>query len=237
MNTAYMEHDTASNIIHYHVIHHNFIKPHFFHPTVGVERHETGNEINKTPVMAAGYPLWFANFEELIKESLGYDKSFVFKLKDDMLAHLTVGIREDKTVVISVKRDIPTNTIVKIDRILQTECGFMLDYKKRQWSRNIPSIPEMKAARTRNLSGTVPVQTFEICNKCGLVALTSQEVEAMIGYRRTNGKWITQPNCHKCRAEISANPTRRTGPNRNRTSGASGIVFGSQRRVTDYTPN
>ena len=41
INTAYMEHDTASNIIHYHVIHHNFIKPHFFHPTVGVERHET----------------------------------------------------------------------------------------------------------------------------------------------------------------------------------------------------
>ena len=46
----------------------------------------------------------------------------------------------------------------------------------------------MKATRTRNLSGTVPVQTFEICNKCGLVALTSQEVEATIGYRRTNGK-------------------------------------------------
>ena len=88
--------------------------------------------------------------------------------------------------------------------------------QKCQWSRDIPSIPEMKATRTRNLSGTVPVQTFEICNKCGLVALTSQEVEATIGYRRTSGKWITQPNCHKCRAEISANPARRTGPNRNR---------------------
>ena len=59
----------------------------------------------------------------------------------------------------------------------------------------------------------------------------------MIRYRRTNGKWIIQPNCHKCRAEISANPARQIGPNRNKTSGANGIVFGSQRMVTDYTPN
>ena len=93
------------------------------------------------------------------------------------------------------------------------------------------------AARTRNLSGNAPIQTFEICHKCGLVALTSQEVEAMIGYRRANGKWNTQPNCHKCRAAMSANPKRRTGPNRNKTDRASGIVFGSQKKVTDYAPN
>ena len=237
MNTAYMEHDTASNIIHYHVIHHNFIKPHFFHPTVEVERHETRNEINKTPVMAAGYPLWFANFEEIIKESSGYDKSFVFKLKDDMLAYLTVGIRGDSTVVISVKQKTPMKTIIKIDKILQTECGFKLDYKKRQWFRDIMSIPYMKATRMHNLLGKVPIQTFEICHKCGMVALTSQEVETMIGYRHSGGKWITQPNCHGCRATISANPKRRTGPNKNKMGRVSGIVFGSQKKVTDYAPN
>ena len=49
----------------------------------------------------------------------------------------------------------------------------------------------MKTIRTRNLSGKVPIQTFEICHKCGLVALTSQEVETMIGYRHTGGKRIT----------------------------------------------
>ncbi len=65
----------------------------------------------------------------------------------------------------------------------------------------------------------------------------AQEVEAIIGYRRANGKWITQPNCHGCRAAISANPKRWTGPNRNKTGRVSGIVFGSQKKVTDYAPD
>ena len=130
---------------------------------------------------AAGYPFWFANFEDLIRESLSYDKSFVFKLKDDMLPRLTVGIHGNKTAVISANQETNTRTIIKIDKILQTECGFKLGYKKRQWSKDIESIPSMKAIRARDLSGKVPNQTFEICHKCGLVALTSQEVETMIG--------------------------------------------------------
>ena len=76
----------------------------------------------------------------------------------------------------------------------------------------------MKTIRTRNLSGKVPIQTFEICHKCGLVALTPQEVETMIGYRHTGGKRITQANCHSCRAVLGASPTRRTDPNKNKIS-------------------
>ena len=45
-------------------------------------------------------------------------------------------------------------TIVKINRILQTECSFKLDYKRHQWSKDIESIPSMKAIRARNLSGS-----------------------------------------------------------------------------------
>ena len=97
MNTVYMERGAVDDIIHYHVIHHNFIKPHFAHPKMRVERHGIRNEVNMTPVRAAGYPFWFANFEDLIRESMSYDKSFVFKLKDDMLARLTVGIHGNKT--------------------------------------------------------------------------------------------------------------------------------------------
>ena len=93
------------------------------------------------------------------------------------------------------------------------------------------------AARTRNLSGNSPIQTFEICHKCGLVVLTSQEVETMIGYRHSGGKWITQPNCHSCRSAMSASPKRQTGPNRNKAGRVSGIVFGSQKKVTDYAPD
>ena len=237
MNTAYMERGAADDIIHYHVIHHNFIKPHFAHPAMRVERNGTRNEVNKTPVVAAGYPFWFANFEDLIRESLSYDKSFVFKLKDDMLARLTVGIHGNRTAVISAKQGTDMRTIIKIDKILQTECGFKLDYEKHRWSKDIESIPGMKAIRARNLSGKVPIQTFEICNKCGLVALTSQEVETMMGYRHSAGKWKTQPNCHSCRTAMSASPKRRTGPNRNKIGRTGGVVFGRQKTVTDYASN
>ena len=237
MNMAYAEGDSADDAIHYHVIHHNFIKPHFAHPPMRVERHEVPNEVNMTPVRAAGYPLWFANFEELIRESLSYDKSFVFRLKDDLPAHLTVGIRENKTVVIAPKQGTDRETIVKIDRILQTECGFKLDYDRLQWSRDIESIQRMKEIRTRNLSGKVPVQTFEIYHGCGLVAPTPQEVDKMIGYRHVRGKWITQSNCHSCRAILGASPKKRTGSNKNKISRPAGVVFGRQENDAGHAPD
>ena len=47
----------------------------------------------------------------------------------------------------------------------------------------------------------------------------------------------TQAYCRGSRAAMSANPQRRTGPNKNKTDRMSGIVFGSQKKVTDYAPN
>ncbi len=78
----------------------------------------------------------------------------------------------------------------------------------------MPTMPgrcKYTVPRMRNLSGEVSVQTLGICHKCGLVALTPQEVETMIGYRRANGKWITLPNCHKCRTRLSKSPKKCTG--------------------------
>ena len=46
-----------------------------------------------------------------------------------------------------------------------------------------------------------------------------------------------QPICHKCRAAMPANPKKPTGPNRNKTTSIMGVVFGSQKSVTDYTSN
>ena len=54
-----------------------------------------------------------------------------------------------RTAVISAKQGTDMRTIIKIDKILQTECGFRLDYKKRQWSKDIESIPGMKAIRAQ----------------------------------------------------------------------------------------
>ena len=62
------------------------------------------------------------------------------------------------------------------------------------------------------MGDVMPAQTFEVCNRCGISALTTQAVAEVFGYRKYNGKIITQPNCQKCRARLSKNPTRRTGP-------------------------
>lgn len=43
-------------------------------------RHDQDSKVNMTPVMAGGYPKWFATFSEVLAEAWGYGKSFVFKL-------------------------------------------------------------------------------------------------------------------------------------------------------------
>jgi hypothetical protein len=82
----------------------------------------------------------------------------------------------------------------------------------------------MNRRREENVGGMMPEQTFEVCNKCGITAITTQTVSDIIGYRKTNGRIITQPNCHKCRAKISQNPTRKTGPNKKKMIRSSLLV-------------
>ena len=202
----------SDNVIHYNIINYNFIRPHSSLDEVTVIRHETRNRVNMTPAMYGGYPQWFATFEELLTESWGYDKSFVFKLGPRLMEMIRIGIRNKKTVVISAKENTPKSKIVEIDRILQVDCGFV-NTKKNEWKKDMPSILNMNRRREENVGGVMPEQTFEVCNKCGITAITTQAVSEIIGYRKTNGKIITQPNCHKCRAKLSKNPIKRAGPN------------------------
>ncbi|MCE2506265.1 MAG: hypothetical protein J4F36_07335 [Nitrosopumilaceae archaeon] len=60
-----------------------------------------------------------------------------------------------------------------------------------------------------------------------ITAITTQTVSELLGYRKTNGKIITQPNCHKCRAKISKNPTRKIGPNKKKMIRSSLLVGNS----------
>ena len=179
-----------------------------------------------TPAMDGGYPQWFATFEELLSESWGYDKSFVFKLGSKLMEMIRIGIRNKKTVVISTKEKTPKSKITEIDRILQVECGFV-NTKKNEWKKDMPSILNMNRRREENIEGVMPEQTFEVCNKCGITAITTQTVSELLGYRKTNGKIITQPNCHKCRAKISKNPTRKIGPNKKKMIRSSLLVGNS----------
>ena len=57
-------------------------------------------------------------------------------------------------------------------------------------------------------------------------AILTQTLSEIIGYRKINGRIITQPNCHKCRAILSKNPTRRTGPN-NKKMVKSSLLIGN----------
>jgi len=205
----------SDSIIHYNIINYNFIRPHSSLNEIVATRHDIQNKINITPAMAGGYPQWFATFEELLTESWGYDKSFVFKLGAKRMENIRIGIQDKKTVIVSTKEKTAKSTIQEIDRILQVECGF-INTKKNHWKRDMPSILNMNRRREENIGGVMPEQTFEVCNKCGITAITTQTVSEIIGYRKSKDRIITQPNCHKCRAKLSKNPIRRTGPNKKR---------------------
>ena len=213
----------SDSIIHYNIINYNFIRPHSSLNKITVSRHDVTNKINMTPAMQGGYPQWFATFEELLSESWGYDKSFVFKLGSKLMEMVRIGIKNKKTVIISTKEKTVPSKITEIDRILQVECGF-LNTKKKEWKKDMPSILNMNRRREENVGGIMPEQTFEVCNKCGITAITTQTVSEIIGYRKTNGRIITQPNCHKCRATLSKNPTRKTGPNKKKMIRSSLLV-------------
>ena len=176
-----------------------------------------------TPAMRGRYPQWFATFEELLTEAWGYDKSFVFKLGENLMQLIKIGIRNKKTVVISTKEKTLKSKIAEIGRILQIECGFV-NTRKNEWRKDMPSILNMNRRREENVGGVMPEQTFEVCNRCGVVAITTQAVSEIIGYRKIKGKIITQPNCHKCRAILSKNPKQRTGPNKKKMIRSSLLV-------------
>ena len=103
--------------------------------------------------------------------------------------------------------------VAKIDRKLQTECGFEYAPERSKWTRQMPSIMNMNRRREESMGDVMPEQTFEVYSRCGISALTTQAVAEVFGYRKSNGRVITQPNCQKCRAMLSRNPKRRTGPN------------------------
>lgn len=220
----------SDNVIHYNIINYNFIRPHSSLGEIQVIRHGIRNKVNMTLAMYGGYPQWFATFEELLTESWGYDKSFVFKMGSKLLETIRIGIKGKKTVVISTKEKTPQSKIQEIDRILQVECGFV-NTKKNEWKKDIPSILNMNRRREENIGDVMPEQTFEVCNKCGITTITTHTVSEIIGYRKTNGRIITQSNCHKCRTKLSKNPTRKIGPNKKKMTRSSLLIGKSQTKL------
>ena len=219
----------SDSVISYAIINHNFIRQHSPLGKFTATRHGKTSQINMTPAMAGGYPKWFATFVTLLTESWGYDKSFIFKIGPKMLEKLCVGIRDKKTVVITAKNRTPKQAIKKIDRTLQAECGFTYEASRKEWTRPMPSIMNMNRRREESMGDVMPEQTFEVCNRCGISALTTQTVAEVFGYRKSNSRIITQPNCQKCRAVLSKNPKRRTGPNAKKMEG--GRVFSASRGI------
>ena len=211
-------------IIHYNVINYNFIRPHTSLPEFTAARHGQDGNVNMTPAMAGGYPKWFATFGEVLEESWGYDKSFVFKLGPELLRYLRVGMRGKKEVVASAKEGTPQAKVLELDRVLQVECGFANTPDRNEWRRQMPSILNMNRRRQEIAGAAMPEQTFEVCNLCGAAAITTQAVAGLMGYRKSGGRIITQPNCHKCRARLSKSPKRRRGPNRNKTAKGSALM-------------
>jgi len=229
--SGYGEH-SSDHVIAYNIINYNFIRPHSSPGEFGAVRHGKSGMINMTPAMAGGYPKWFASFYELLTESWGYDKSFVFKLGPRLPDRLRIGVRGGRKVAVTVKAGTPKSTARRIDRKLQTECGFAYVPARREWVRDTPSIMNMSGRREDLMGAPMPAQTFQVCNRCGRAALTTQAVDEILGYRRSGGRMIPQPNGHGCRARLSRRPRRPTGPNRSRM-GKRSALLGIQKRLSD----
>ena len=81
------------------------------------------------------------------------------------------------------------------------------------------------------MGAMMPEQTFKVCNLCGATAITTQAVADLIGYRKSGGKIITQPNCHKCRAKLSKNSKKCTGTNHKKMAKKSVLMGTIQKRT------
>ena len=217
------------SLIHYYIIHYNFMNPHGACGEFSAKRHDNTRRLNRTPVMNAGYPHWLATFEEVICEAWGYDKSFVFKLGQDLLKNVRMGIR-GKFMTISAKKKTKKDVLYNLDRTLQVFCGFSSDPKKNQWRRLMPSMSAMYEKRSALLADVIPEKTFEVCYTCGVVGTTTQEVHNIFGYRRSNGKMITQPNCKICRIQKTNSPRKKIGPNKKKMI-TGPIMFGRQLKL------
>ena len=113
---------------------------------------------------------------------------------------------------------------------MQVECGFTNTPNSNEWKRQMPSILNMNRRRQESMGAVMPEQTFEVCNLCGAAAITTQAVADLMGYRKSGGKIITQPNCHKCRTRLSKSPKKRTGANRKRMAKKSVLMGTIQKR-------
>ena len=150
-----------------------------------------------------------------------------------MFKRLRIGIRSKRAVVLSAKERTSKSMNRKIDRKLQVDCGFEKTYRKNEWVRQMPSILNMNRRREENMGDVMPEQTFEVCNRYGKTAITTQEVSELIGCCKSNGRMITQPNCHKCRAVLFKNPKKPTGPNSKRMGKRTMLMGRYQSRIDE----
>ena len=172
------------HLIYYAMMHYNYIRIH--------------SNFRTTPSVQAGYIKSFENFEEILKDASSYEKSFLFKLGDDIKF---VNIRTPdhcNKIIISPKASADHKKTMNINRILE-DCGFTRSRKNRGWIRKIQLIHT--STQSRNSSTVrLPARSFEICKKCNKIAVSLQEIDKQNGFRKMKDGIIrTQPRCRTCR--------------------------------------
>lgn len=197
-----MNYENAVVLINYHIICHNFVRPHSNIGSSLISRHRQTKRIQKTPAMKGGYA-WFSKFEEIMAASLKYHKSFLFKLNRNMIKRLTISVYKDRAIILTVKKNTSKKLIMKIDRILQVQCRFVRDRSvdsRTKWRKDVPPVPKTGLGLKRPATASIP--SFKVCAGCGLIAATPPEVQLLIGYRKIDGVLVAQSNCNICMAKF-----------------------------------
>ena len=182
---------TLERNMNHEIISHNFLQP---------------AHMDVAPATRAGSPK-FEIMRDIYDYGASGDKGFLVQL-GSMINHINVTQYPERGLISMAIRDVGDGTRRKIEAIL-TECGFRR--KNDSWTRRMRFTPSRGAG-----PGWYPKKTFEICNMCGRVALSMQEIVRLHGLRNNGGRIIPQPFCRECRYGVSIRRRFRRPPARSR---------------------
>lgn len=173
LHTPGLDPRALENNLSHEIISHNFLQP---------------AHLDEVPAVRAGSPR-FAIMRDIYDHGASGEKGFLVRL-GKLMDHTRVIQYPKHGLVHMAIKDVDVGARLEIEAIL-TECGFRR--KRGSWTRKLPSPPSPRARFD------YPEKTFDVCNRCGRVALSMQEIVRLHGLRNDGGRLKTQPTCRQCR--------------------------------------
>ena len=179
-----LENDAGKLSVEYEVISHNFLRRPY---------------AADVPANLAGFHEEFDDIFDIFRYAEKSDKYFMMML-GDMTDIVSIKKRlKEGRVMISIKDWASSSTRNRIEsgllacRFTRTEGTFQHAFS-------------FGPGRHVSNKGPYPYKMFDVCDNCGSVAHSTQEVILMSGFRNNDGNIMTQPYCRICRRNHKAKP-------------------------------